>query len=158
MMLLWLDLQIFKRMIKLLTFNSEQDTRSLNWSVCQESGVRTHPSPGAALCLAVPGLCQREKLVTIVWTGDGLGQCKVSHECAVYLACPHHHTPHCLLLVTCTFNVQLNWTESVCYVHKRFRQFLAIDMSNNFISRSKTFINRSYNRITDKINIFYDQF
>ena len=62
--------------------------------------VRTHPSPGAVLCLAEPGLCQREKLVSSVGTGDCLGQCKVSHQC-VYLACPHHHT----LPVTCTMYI-----------------------------------------------------
>ena len=117
------------------------------------------------------------------WPGAMQG---ITRVCSVPGLSPSPHTKHCLLLVTCTFNVQLNWTESVCYVHKRFRQFLAIgtykkrlsvcpsvkrsfnatnavaevvlDMSNNFISRSKTFINRSYNRITDKINIFYDQF
>ena len=134
--------------------------------------VRTHPSQGAVLCLAEPGLCQREKLVWALEIAWGSARYHTSVQCTW----PVPITTHCLLLVTCTSVHPLyNSTQCVNLKHllllleefhllcktplkTYFIQYLYRDLSNNFISRSNTFINKSYNRISDKINIFYDQF
>ena len=78
-----------------LTFDSEHQ----EIECVSVSRVRTHPSPGAALCLAVPGLCKREKLVpSVAWRWPGAMQ-GITLVCSVPGLSPSPHTT--LLPVTC---------------------------------------------------------
>ena len=80
-----------------LTFDSEHQ----EIECVSVSRVRTHPSPGAALCLAVPGLCKREKLFpSVAWRWPGAMQ-GITRVCSVQCTWPvpitTHHTTACYL-------------------------------------------------------------
>ena len=80
---------------------SEKETTGSRCGQC----VKSQDPPITRSC-SLPSLCEREKLVSIVW-GLEMAWGSARYHTRVHRTWPVPITTHyCLLLVTCTFNVQ----------------------------------------------------